>query len=184
MMKLALMRTATGKEDPELHLLQRISSLELTAPQIAAQINDFRVQVTDISTLTVQRRLRESGLHGQIASKKKLLKDTNKKKRLAWAKKHEQWTVDRWKCILWSDESKCEIFGSNRHVFVRRRVGERMISTYVVSTVKHGGRVMVWGCFTGDTVYDLFLIQGTLNQHGYHSILQQYAIPSGLRLVG
>ena len=39
MMKLALMRTATGKEDSELTLLQRISSLELTAPQTAAQIN-------------------------------------------------------------------------------------------------------------------------------------------------
>ena len=43
---------------------------------------------------------------------------------------------------------------------------------------------MVWGCFAGDTVCDLFRIQGTLNQHGYHSILQRYAIPSGLRLVG
>ena len=43
---------------------------------------------------------------------------------------------------------------------------------------------MVWGCFAGDTVCDLFRIQGTLNQHRYHSILQQYAIPSGLRLVG
>jgi hypothetical protein len=39
MMKLALMTTATGKEDPELPLLQRINSLELTAPQIASQIN-------------------------------------------------------------------------------------------------------------------------------------------------
>jgi hypothetical protein len=39
MMKLALMRTATGKEDPELPLLQRISSLELPASEIAAQIN-------------------------------------------------------------------------------------------------------------------------------------------------
>jgi hypothetical protein len=29
MMKLALMRTTTGKEDPELPMLQRISSLEL-----------------------------------------------------------------------------------------------------------------------------------------------------------
>ena len=36
MMKLALMRTATGKEDQELPLLQRTRSLELTAPQIAA----------------------------------------------------------------------------------------------------------------------------------------------------
>jgi hypothetical protein len=33
------MRTATGKEDPEFPLLQRISSLELAASEIAAQIN-------------------------------------------------------------------------------------------------------------------------------------------------
>jgi hypothetical protein len=45
----------------------------------------------------------------------------------------------------------------------------------------------VWGCFAGNAVCDLFRIQGTLNQCGYHSILQQYAISdmtSGLRLVG
>jgi hypothetical protein len=30
-MKLALMRTTTGKEDPDLTLLQRITSLEVTA---------------------------------------------------------------------------------------------------------------------------------------------------------
>jgi hypothetical protein len=59
-----------------------------------------------------------------------------------------------------------------------------MIPACVVPTVKHGGGgVMVWGCFTGDTVSDLCRIQGTLNQHGYHSILQHYAIPSGLGLV-
>jgi hypothetical protein len=34
MMKLDLMRTATGKEDPELPLLQRISSLDLPASDI------------------------------------------------------------------------------------------------------------------------------------------------------
>jgi hypothetical protein len=56
-----------------------------------------------------------------------------------------------------------------------------MNSACVVPTVKHGG-VMVCGGFAGDT-RDLFRIQGTLNQHGYHSIRQRYAIPSGLRLV-
>jgi hypothetical protein len=39
MMKLALMRIATRMEDPELPLLQRISSLELPASETAAQIN-------------------------------------------------------------------------------------------------------------------------------------------------
>ena len=66
---------------------------------------------------------------------------------------------------------------------VRCRVGDWMISACVVPTMKHGGGgVMVWGCFVGDTVCD-FRIQGTLNQHGYHSHLLCSAIPSGLRLV-
>merc|ERR1711980_80441 len=44
--------------------------------------------------------------------------------------------------------------------------------------------VVVVGGGGGDTVGDLFKIEGTLNQHGYHSILQRHAIPSGLGLVG
>ena len=74
--------------------------------------------------------------------------------------------------MLWSDGSKFEFFGFTRCVFVRHRRGERMVATCMVSTVKHGGEsVMVWGCFADDTVGDLFKIEGTLNQHGYHSIL-------------
>ena len=81
-------------------------------------------------------------------------------------------------------DSNFEIFGSNRCVFVRSRVGEQMISACVVPTVKHGrGGVMVWECFAGDTVVIYFEFKAH-NQHGYHSILQWYAIPSGLCLVG
>ena len=74
------------------------------------------------------------------------------------AKKHKR------KYVLWSDDHL---------VFVIHRVDEWIISTCVVPTVKHGGgSVMVWRCFAGDTFSDLFRVQGTLNQHGYHSILQ------------
>uniref|UniRef100_A0A4W5LY38 E2F transcription factor 2 n=1 Tax=Hucho hucho TaxID=62062 RepID=A0A4W5LY38_9TELE len=87
--------------------MQRISSLELPASEIAAQINASQSSSNrHISTSTVQRRLRESGLHGRIAAKKPLLKDTNKKKRLAWAKKDDQWTSDWWKSVLWSKSPK------------------------------------------------------------------------------
>ena len=111
MMKLSLMRTATGKEDPELPLLQRKSSLALPASEIAAQIYASQTSSNrHISTATLQRRLSESC--DQIAAKKPLLKDTNQKKRLSWAKKLEQWTLDRWKSALWYDELKFEIFGS------------------------------------------------------------------------
>ena len=139
------------KEEPELPLLQRIRSLELPASEIAAQINaSVSSSHSHISTSTVQRRLCESDLHGRIAAKKPLLKDTNNKKRLARAMKHKQWILAWWKSVLWSDESYFVIVGSIRRVYVRRRVG------------------------------DLFRIQGTLNQHGYHSILQRYPIPFSL----
>ena len=81
--------SSTGKEDPELPLLQRISSLELPDSN-AAQINASQSSRNrHISTSTVQKSLHESGRHGQIAAKRPLLKATNNKKRLAWAKKHE-----------------------------------------------------------------------------------------------
>ena len=166
----------------------RVTSLrnrKLTAAQIRDQMNATQSSSSrHISRTTVKRRLRESGLHGQVAARKPLLRRGNKQKRFVWAKKHKEWTLDQWKSVLWSDESKFEIFGSNHCVFVRCRKGERMDSTCLVPTVKHGGGgVMVWGCFAGDTVGDLFKIEGILNQHGYHSILQRHAIPSGLRLL-
>ena len=124
----------------------------------------------------------EAGLCGRIPAKKQRLKDKNKM-RLAWAKKHEKWTLDWWKSVLLSDESKFEIVGSNRCVFVRHIVSERRISACVVPTVKHGGGgVMVWACLAGDT--DLFIIEGSLTQNGYHSILQRCVITSGLHLMG
>ena len=132
MMKLALRRTAIRKEDPvtsaAVYKFIRVTSLGNCRPNKC--FTEFKEQ-THLN-ITDQRRLCESGLHEQIAAKKPLLKDTNNKDILDIA--------------LWSDESKCEIFYSNSRVFVRRRVGERMISACVVPTVKHGGGgVMVCG---------------------------------------
>ena len=99
--------TDTGMEDSELPLLQRISSLELPDSEIATQINASHSSSNrHIPSSIVQRRPHESGLRGIIAAMKPLLNDTKKKKRFAWAKKHEQWALDRWKSVIWSDEYK------------------------------------------------------------------------------
>ena len=135
-----------------------------------------------ISTSTVQKRACESGLHGWIAAKTPLLKDTNMKRRLSWAKKHEQWTLDRWKSVLSSDESKCEIFGSNHRVFVRRRVGERMISACVVPTVKHGGRGVVVLSWWHEVIYLEF--NAHLTSMATTAFCNDMAIQSVLHLVG
>ncbi|CAJ0951890.1 unnamed protein product [Ranitomeya imitator] len=126
----------------------RVTSLRnhrLTAAQIRDQVNATQSSSSrHISTTTVKRRLCAAGLHGKIAARKPLLRTGNKQKRLVWAEEHKEWTLDQWKSVLWFDESKFEIFGSNNRVFMRRRKGEWMDSTCLVPTdndPKHTSRL-------------------------------------------
>ena len=90
-------------ERPRVTPAADVSSLELPASEIVAKINASQSSSNrHISRTTVQGRLRESGLHCRFTAKKPILTDTNNKKRLAWAKKHEQWTLDWGKSVLWS----------------------------------------------------------------------------------
>ena len=43
---------------------------------------------------------------------------------------------------------------------------------------------MVWGCFGAGKVGNLYRMEGILNQHCYHFILQHQAIHSGQRVIG
>lgn len=175
-------RVTTRREDVTV-VRESIRNRRLTAPEIAREFNSTRENPVSIST--VGRRLRAAGLSGRIALRKPLLRPQNKIKRLNWAKEHVNWSINQWKRVLWSDESKFEIFGSNRRIFVRRRRGERALAECVVPTVKHGGgSVMVWGCFGNSRVGDLIKIDGILNKEGYKKILEENALPSGQRLIG
>ena len=121
----------------------------------------------------------------RVAVRKPLLRPINKQKRLKWAKEHQNWTVEDWKRVLWTDESKFEQFGTRRRVYVWRSSSEKMLPERTVSTVKHGGgSVVVWGCFSFDGVGNIHRMQGKLDQHGYHSIFVRQALPSGKRLIG
>ena len=77
----------TSKSDNKFIRVTSLRNRRLTAPEIQAQLNATRS--TDVSTSTVQRRLRDAGLKGRIAAKKPLLRVINRKKRLAWAKNTE-----------------------------------------------------------------------------------------------
>ena len=50
-------------------------------------------------------------------------------------------------------------------------------------SVKHGGgNVMVWGCFGGGKVGDLYRLKRILKEEGYHSNFQHHAKPCVQRL--
>jgi len=55
-----------------------------------------------------------------------------------------------WNKILWSDESKFNLFGSDGRVYVRKRSGEEFLLEFIQPTVKFGGgSVMMWGVYGG-----------------------------------
>lgn len=154
-----------------------------TAPAIAAEVNESVLQ--PISVTTIKRRLIANGFNGRVAKKKPLLRTVNKRKRLAFARLHKDWTVEDWKKVFWTDESKFELFGNKRRKYVRRRVGESHKENCITPTVKHGGgSVMVWGGFSYDGVGDLIKIDGIMDKNYYHRILSRHAVPSGTRLIG
>ena len=85
--------------------------------------------------------------------------------------------------MLWTSESKFELFGTNQRVYVRRRTGERLIDDCISPTVKHGGgNIMVWGSISGRGVGDLVKIGGIMDKMVYHNILVTHAVPSGRKL--
>ena len=154
-----------------------------TAGKIQALLNNTREK--PVSKNTVERRLASNGLNGRVAVFKPLLRSQNKRKRLLWAKKYKHYTVDDWRKVLFTDESKVQLYGNSRRLYVRRRSNERILNECVKPKVKRGGgSIQVCGCFSYNGVGDLYRINDILNKEKYHSILQRHAILSGLKLCG
>lgn len=175
-------RKTSQREEKFLEVISKRNRFK-TVRDLTAELNTSRE--TPVSESTVRRRLAAKNLKGYIAAKKPLLRAINKKKRLQWAKKYQDWTEKDWEKVLFTDESKFEIFGNKRRRFVRRLPGERMKPQCIAPTVKHGGSsVMVWGCFGSNKIGDLVKVEGTMKKEDYHSILQKHAKISGLHLIG
>ncbi|EFN72297.1 Transposable element Tcb2 transposase, partial [Camponotus floridanus] len=102
----------TSKNEDKFICVQSKRLRTRTAPEIREELNATREK--PVSVPTVQRRLRDYGLKGCIAARKPLLRKQNKVKRLQWAKKHKNWSINQWKKVLFTDESKFEIFGGKR----------------------------------------------------------------------
>ena len=107
--------------------------------------------------------------------KKSLLTKKHIKARYDFDLKHESWTVDDWKHVLFSDETKLNKRGSGGKVWTWRRPGESGKPKHAKQAVKHDSYVMAWGCFnaTGTNMYIIVLLNymilsaGRLFQESY-----------------
>ncbi len=77
-----------------------------------------------ISRDTIRLTLQRNGMPGCRPRKKPLLKPRHKKARLEFARAHADKDEDYWDSILWSDETKINVFGTDGFKTVWRRKGE------------------------------------------------------------
>ena len=74
--------------------------------------------------------------------------------------------------ILWSDETKIELFGLIAKHPVWRKPG-------TIPTMKHGvGSIMLWGCFSAAWTGRLVRIEGKMNGAKYRMILDDNLLQS------
>lgn len=71
----------------------------------------------NISRQTVQRTLHTAGFNGR-KPKRTALQIRHTKARLAFANAHLDKEEDFWSSVIWSDETKTELFGHNDVAFI------------------------------------------------------------------
>ncbi|GFW66734.1 transposable element tcb1 transposase [Trichonephila clavipes] len=90
-----------------------------------------------VSSRTVrrEREFKNLGFHGRAAAHKPNIPPQNAKHGLQWCRAHRHWTVDLWKTVPWSDESRFTVWQSDGRVWVGRKPGERCFSECIVPTL-------------------------------------------------
>uniref|UniRef100_A0AAQ4S701 Transposase Tc1-like domain-containing protein n=1 Tax=Gasterosteus aculeatus aculeatus TaxID=481459 RepID=A0AAQ4S701_GASAC len=125
---------------------------------------------------TISAALHKSGLFGREARRKPLLCKKHMTARL------EDSQTMRNK-ILWSDETKIELFGLNAKRYVWRKPGTAHHLANTIPTVKHGGgSIMLWGCSSAGGTGRLVRIEGKMNAAMYKDILNENMLQSALDL--
>ena len=136
-------------------------------------IKDLHNDGYNISYVTVIKTLKEMGFQAKQKKKKPFLSQKHKTARYKWAKAHEGWTIEDWKRVVFSDETKINLWQSDGIKFYWKRPEDPIQDFHLETTIKHsGGGMMLWGCMTHEGVgYACKIYDGTMTAQDYIHIL-------------
>ena len=127
---------------------------------------------------SIRRRLLQRGLRARTPLYRIPLTLNHRRLRLQWANQHRDWRAD-WQHVVFSDESRFNLWYHDGRIRVRRYAGERHLPECIIE--RHSGRtpgVMVWGAIVYHGRSQLLRIVGNLNSNRYISeVLQPQAVP-------
>ncbi|KAG2460182.1 TCB1 transposase, partial [Polypterus senegalus] len=133
----------------------------------------LQTQGATVSARTIRRHLNEMKRYGRRARRTPLLTQKHKKARLEFAKMYLRKPKSFWVNVLWTNETKVELFGKTHHSTFYRKWNEACEEkNNAVPTVKHGGASkMFWGYFSASGTECLDCVQGIMKSEDYQKIL-------------
>lgn len=160
-------------EQAERHIVRQITSGELdTAAAVRREL--AKDQGVQLSADTVRRALKRAGLRARAKVKKPTLSEKHRRDRLEFAHKYKTWTEEDWKYVIWSDETKINLWGSDGREWCWKKPGSGLQPHHVQLTLKHGGgSITVWGCMTAQGPGNMAKIEGNMNAELYCTILNE-----------
>ena len=88
---------------------------------------------------------------------------------------YENWTIDDWRCMIFSDKTKINRCNSNGRSWCWIGDGERVGPEHIHQITKHvGGLVMIWGRMTTSGSRTWYIIEGMMDIHLYKIILENF----------
>ena len=137
----------------------------------------------NVNPQTIRNFLHQNQYKACVSRKKPFISKKNVKLRLEYAKNFVNMAEDFWKTVIFTDESKFNIFGSDGRRFVWRRENTALDLKNLKATVKHGGgSVMVWCAMSAAGVGNIIFIETTMDKYHYLNILEENLEASAVKL--
>ncbi|KAG2456550.1 TCB1 transposase, partial [Polypterus senegalus] len=152
----------------------------VTAKDLKKSLELANISVHESTTLKI---LNKKGAHGRTPRRKPLLSKKNNAELLKFVKEHLDIPQWYWENVLWSDETKTELFGRNKQNFTWRKKGTAYQHQNIIPTVKYGGgNIMIWASFAASGPGQLAIIEGKINSQmnaaKYRDILDKNLLQS------
>ncbi len=143
----------------------------MSAASIALEVAEVEGQL--VSAQTIRHTLQQVGLHGHRPRRKPLLKLAHKKAFKQFAEDNLAKSTNYWNHVLWSDESKVNLFGSDGVQHVWWRPGEEYQENCALPTV-----CCSTSSLSAAGTGELCFIEGNMDSNMYCDILKQKMMPS------
>ena len=135
--------------------------------------SDLECAGINVSKDTISRALYRTGFHSKSLRKVPLLKTKHAKDRLKFVEMCEKKGVQFLEKVIWSDETKVELFGTNT-TSVWRKNGTAFKKHNAIPTLRFGDdSIMIWGSFSSMDTNELQVIHRRMNGSMYREVQEK-----------